>query len=133
MTRERSVDRFRAVDYLKRSEECRHAMDRSFEAEEWTGCVINAIHSSIAAADALCVFKLGLRHAGERHDDAISLFLKIDQSDEAIKKNADHLLSLLKIKTDAEYSEKLMDRKDAELSIKHAERLLDFVKSKMRV
>lgn len=129
--RTRSVDRFRAKDYIKRAEEFRNAMERSFEAGEWTAAVISAIHSAIAAADALCVFNLGKRHAGDRHEDAILLFMGINLSGEEIKRNSEHLHGLLQIKTDAEYSEKLMDSKDAELARKHAIRLLDFVKSKI--
>lgn len=127
--RTRNVDRFRAGDYLKRAEECKNAMERSFETGEWTAAVINAIHAAIAAADALCVFKLGLRHAGEKHEDAIALFSGIDNASEDILRNSKHLQELLQIKTEAEYSEKLMDKNDAELSKKHAERLLDFVRS----
>ncbi len=129
--RTRNVDRFRAKDYLQRSEECKNAMHRSFEGGEWTACVINAIHSAIAAADALCVFKLGLRHAGERHEDAISIFLGINRTDENILKNSKHLQELLQIKTEAEYSERLMGSKDAEIAKKHCERFLDYVKSQI--
>ena len=129
--RTRNVDRFRAKDYLKRADECKNSMQRSFENREWTASVINAIHAAIAAADALCVFKLGVRHAGERHEDAISLFSSIDRSSEEISRNCKHLQDLLQIKTEAEYSEKLMDMRDAEVAKKHAERLIEFVKSKI--
>lgn len=127
----RLVERSKAKDYIKRAEECKNSMLRAFENGEWNSCVINAIHCAISSADALCIAKMGLRNASERHEDAVVLFLRIDPNNEEIKKNANHLSNLLKIKTDAEYGEKLFYRKDAEEMIKHAERLLNFVKNKI--
>lgn len=131
--RKRSVDRAKFKDYLKRAEECANAMKRSYESTEWNACVINAVHSMISAADALCIFKLGLRHAGQRHEDAVALLTSVDPSDAAVKKNATRLSAMLGIKTDAEYGERLMSRKDADSAVKSAERFLSFVKDKTRV
>lgn len=128
----RSVERFHAKDYLKRADECRNAMNRAFESGDWNACVINAIHCAISAADALCISKKGIRSASERHQDAIFLFLSIDQDSEEIKKNANHLSSLLSIKTDAEYGERPLSRNDAEQAKKHAERIFEFVKAKLQ-
>ncbi len=127
----RSVERFRAKDYLKRADECRNAMDRAFENGEWNACVINAIHCAISAADALCIFKKGLRNASERHQDAVALFLGIDPNSEEIRRNMNHLSRLLDIKTNAEYGEKLSSQNDATNAKKHAERILGFVKSRI--
>lgn len=127
----RSVDRFKAKSYLKKAEECRDSMQKAFESGNWNSCVINAIHCAISSADALCIAKMGLRNASERHEDSIVLFLRIDPNSEEIKRNADHLGNLLKIKTDAEYGERLFYNKDAEVAIKHAERLFNFVKVKI--
>jgi len=90
--------------------------------------VINTIHAAISAADAFCVARLGIRSAGERHEDALVLFHGIAPENEDLKRNVKHLSELLSIKTDAEYGERLFYEKDAELAIKHAERLFDFVK-----
>ena len=127
----RSVERFRAKDYLKRAEECRNAMNRALENSEWNSCVINAIHCAISAADAFCIFKKGLRNASEKHQDAIALFLSIDLNSEEIKRNVNHLSRLLNIKTDAEYGEKLSSQDDAKNAKKHAERFFAFVKEKI--
>lgn len=127
----RSVDRFRAKDYLKKAEECKNAMNSSFESGDWNACVVNAIHCAISSADAFCIFKKGLRNASERHQDAIALFLSIDPASEEIKRNATHLSRLLDIKTDAEYGERLATSNDAEQAKKHAERLFEFVKSRV--
>lgn len=129
----RSVGRFRARDYLKRAEECKNAMNKALEASEWNACIINAVHCAISAADALCIFKKGIRNASDSHRDSIALFLSIDPSSEDIKRNSSHLSRLLDIKTDAEYGERLATSANAEQARKHAERLFDFVKARIQV
>ncbi|MBI2971795.1 MAG: HEPN domain-containing protein [Candidatus Aenigmarchaeota archaeon] len=128
----RSVDRFRSKDYLKRAEECKSAMNRAFEAGDWNACVINAVHCAISSADAFCIFKKGLRNAGDSHRDSIALFLSIDPNTEELKKTVTHLSRLLDIKTDAEYGERLASSENAEQAKKHAERLFDFVATRLR-
>ena len=129
----RSVLKSNARSYLQRAEECKNSMNHAFEIENWNSCVINAIHCAIAAADAVCIFRLGLRNASENHLDAVSLFLSTDRNDKDTQAIANHLVRLLNIKTDAEYGERLLNRKDADEAIKHAERLLSFVEGKVRV
>ncbi len=124
----REVDRSKAGFYLQKAQECENSMERAFDAGEWNACVINAIHAAISSADALCVAKLGIRNAGERHEDAVVLFQRIDAGNEDIKRNVKHLSELLSIKTDAEYGERLFQQRDAEMAKKHAERLFVFVK-----
>ncbi|MBI4895637.1 MAG: HEPN domain-containing protein [Candidatus Aenigmarchaeota archaeon] len=127
----RSVERFKAKDYLKRAEELKNSLIKAFESGDWNSSVINAVHCAISSADAFCIFKKGIRNASENHQDSIVLFLSIDPNNEEIKKNANHLSRLLSIKTDVEYGEKLASEKDAESAKKHAERLFEFVKSKL--
>lgn len=130
MGRIRNVDRHKYANYLKRAEELLNAMDRSYGASEWNACVVNAVQSAIASADALCIFKIGVRHAGERHEEALTLFSETGPDDPLIKSNAKHLAALLSIKTDAEYGERLMNQRDSEHAKLAAERLFDFVKGK---
>lgn len=128
----RNVDRFRAKDYLKRAEECKNSMNKAFESGDWNACVINAVHCGISSADAFCIFKKGVRNAGDSHRDSIALFMGIEPNSEEIKRNSVHLSRLLDIKTDAEYGEHLSTKSDAELSKKHAERIFEFVKSRLQ-
>ena len=127
----RQVDRFKAKNYLKKAEECLKSMEWSYENNSWNSCVINAIHCAISSADAFSVFKKEQRSASERHEDVMVLFLHIDPNSEEIKKSVNHLSNLLKIKTDAEYGERLFYQKDAEEAIKHAKRLFNFVKERI--
>ncbi len=105
-------------------------MNRSYDSREWNACVINAIQSAIASADALCIFKKGVRHAGERHEDAVALFLDIDTTNEEIKNNSKRLSKLLSIKTDAEYGERLLKQSDADEAKISTARLFQFVKNR---
>jgi HEPN domain-containing protein len=106
-------------------------MDHAFETAEWNSCVINAIHCAISAADALCVYKKGLRSAGDSHADAIAFFMSIDPNDSEIKRCAQHFSALIGIKSAAEYGDRLLNKNDAEIAKKHASRFFDFVKSKL--
>jgi len=78
--RTRDVAKSLYTNYLKRAEECFHAAKNSFAIEEWNAATINAIHSCIAACDAICVYFLGKRHAGESHEDAVNLFKVIKEA-----------------------------------------------------
>lgn len=128
----RPVDRFRARDYLQRAEECKFAMEKSFEEGKWNACVINAVHCGIAAADAWCVHRKGLRSASENHRDAIALFYGIDPNDPDIKRGILHLAELISVKSRAEYGERLLNAQDATEAKKHAERLFDLIKTKIQ-
>ncbi len=79
--RTRDVTKSLYINYLKRAEECLNAAKNSVSTREWNAATINAIHSCIAACDAVCVFFLGKRNAGESHNDAVSLFKKIKAGD----------------------------------------------------
>lgn len=128
----KNVQKIIANDYLKRASECKNAMRWCFENRHWNACVINAIHSAISAADALCVFEIGVRHAGERHDEAVQLLISINPGENAIINASKHLRNLLGIKSGAEYGERLMTEKDASAAVKDTERLLGFVEGRIK-
>lgn len=131
--------KFRTIDvtkslytnYLKRAEECLHAAKNSFGLQEWNAATINAIHSCIAACDAICVYFLGKRHAGESHGDAVNLFKTIKIGDEGININANRITRILSIKNMAEYEERLVYKSETEKVIKDCERFLEYVKKEL--
>ena len=124
--RTRKADKFLYKNYLKKAEECFSAMNSEFLKGNFNACVVNAIHCAISASDALTVFFNGVRHAGEDHKEAIGLLknLKLDNLNSKISQ----LLSLLNIKSGAEYEEKLMSRSDALTAMLNAERFFKWVK-----
>jgi len=118
------------ANYLKKSEECLHAAKNSFVNNEWNASAINAIHSCISASDAMCVYFLGKRHAGENHNEVIALFKTIKSSEE-INTNANRIGRILRIKNMAEYEERLVFKSEAERILKDCERLLEYVKKEL--
>ena len=129
--RTRAVKRELYKNYLKKAEEFYRGMERSFNAKDWNACVVNAVHCAISSADAMTVFYLGLRHAGERHQDVLGLLQEIDFGPKEIQSKNRQLSSLLLIKNRAEYEERLMRKSDAENALKAAERFHDWVKEKL--
>ncbi|MFC1808148.1 HEPN domain-containing protein [Candidatus Omnitrophota bacterium] len=118
-------------NFLKRANECFHAAQNSFSAGEWNAATISAIHSCIAATDAMCVYFLGKRSASEKHDDAVKLFKMTKSGNENINTNAARIERTLRIKNMAEYEERLVFRSEAEKVLKDCERLLEFVKKEL--
>lgn len=128
----RDVAKSLYVNYIKRAQECFDAAKNSFDAEMWNASAINAIHSVIAACDAMCVYFLGKRSAGDSHNDAASLFKTIEvEKDEEINTNANRIIRILRIKNMAEYEERLVYKSEAEKTLQDCERFFDFVKRKL--
>jgi len=127
----RDVQKSLYVNFLKRAEECFHAAQNSFSSEEWNSATISAIHSCIAACDAMCVYFLGKRYAGENHEEVVNLFRTIKSGNEEIKTNANRILRILGIKNMAEYEERLVYKPETEKILKDCERFLEFVKKQL--
>jgi len=71
---------------------------------------------------------LGVRHAGERHEDAVSLFQIIGLPKAVLTAKSRQLSRLLGIKNAAEYEERLMSENDAREALRDAERFFTWVK-----
>ena len=127
----RDVQKSLYVNFLKRAEECLHAAQSSFSTQEWNASAINAIHACIAACDAMCVYFLGKRHAGEDHEEAANLFMTVKSGNEDIKTNSNRLLRILRMKNMAEYEERLIYKGEAEKILKDCERFLEFIKKEL--
>jgi len=128
--RTRDVSKSLYRNYLKRAEECLRAAENSFNNQEWNAVSINALHSCIAACDALCVYFLGKRHAGENHNDAVALFRTIKKSED-INVNANRSSRILRIKNMAEYEERLVYKTEAEKVFKDCKRFFEYVTSEL--
>jgi HEPN domain-containing protein len=127
-TRVRHVNKSLFSNYLKKSEECLGAASECLKNAKWNATVINAVHCGISACDALTVFMLGVRHAGERHEDAISLLQTVGLPKDVLTAKSKQLSRLLGTKNAAEYEERLMNENDAREAVRDAERFLNWVK-----
>ena len=126
--RTRAVNRSFYENYLKKAEEFYRAMENSLQTGNWNACVVNAIHCAISSADALTVFYLGFRHAGDKHQDVLQLIAQIDFEPRDIQSKNRQLSSLLMIKNRAEYEERLMNKSEATNAKKAAMRYHDWAK-----
>ena len=113
-------------NFLKKAEECYVGMNAAFASENWNMAVIASIHCGISAADALTVKFLGVRNSGNRHEGVIKLLSKLNIPD--IGKKNQQLSNLLRIKSTAEYEERLMSKSDASDALRDAERFYRWVK-----
>ncbi len=128
----RRVNRSLYANYLKKAEECLASASRSFAAGEWNASTINSIHSSISAIDAICVFFLGQRNAGESHDGTVALLRTIKELDpKDLNSMVNRTSRILSLKNMAEYEERLVSNSEAQKALKDADRGLQFVKSKL--
>ena len=125
------VDRSSFINYLKKALECRRAMTRSLASGDWNAAAICAVHSSISACDALCVFSLGLRYSGSHHPDASVILLSISPNDDRFKTNAARLRRIVDIKNMAEYEVRLVYRKESERAVADCERFIEFILSQL--
>ena len=103
---------------------------KAIEDKKWNVAVSLAIHSGICAADALCISKIGVRGSGESHEEVAQVINKLNLRDSNIKTR--QLLNLLDFKNSAEYSESLMNEKDALSAKQNAERFLSWVKDNLK-
>ena len=126
----KDVSKASYTNYLKRAEECFNASLHSLQEQEWNASAINAIHSCIAACDAMCVYFLGKRHSGENHNDAAGLFKAIKSTDE-YSTNANRIVRILRMKNMAEYEERLVYKSEAEKIFKDCERFWEFVNTNL--
>ena len=132
MSKTRRVSKELHRNYLQKARENLEAAKESLEAGRWNAATINAVHSSISATDALTVFMLGVRHAGERHEDALALLQTLNLPKETLNSKSRQLSRLLSVKNASEYEERLIKEKEAEESVRDAERYYDWVEQYLK-
>jgi len=127
----RKVNKSLYSNYLKRAEECYIAANECFKNADWNAATICAIHACISACDAVCIYFLGKRHAGENHNDAVRLFKTIRIQGGNLDKNATRLNRIISIKNMAEYEERLVFKSEAEKILKDMERFFNYIRKEL--
>ncbi|MEA2004940.1 MAG: HEPN domain-containing protein [Acidobacteriota bacterium] len=127
----KKVEKSLYSNYLKRAEECYNAAQECFEKANWNASTICAIHACISACDAMCIYYLGKRHSGEKHNTAVSLFREIKDHSRNLNKNANRLNKIINIKNMAEYEERLVFKSEAEKILKSMERFFNYVRQEL--
>ncbi|MEW6043228.1 MAG: HEPN domain-containing protein [Thermoproteota archaeon] len=124
----RAVDPKKASNYLTKAESSLHMAKIAVEQKAYDNAVMSAIHSAINALDALTAYQLNKRSSGSHIDVLLltkEIFTTREQND--VEKQFKTLISL---KNASEYQPEMMSPKEAENSIKAAERILAEVKAK---
>jgi len=130
--RTRSVWKELHVNYLEKARESLEAAKESLSASRLNAAATNAVHSGVSATDALTVFMIGVRHAGERHQDAITLLQTLSLPRETLSTRGRQLGRLLSIKNTAEYEERLIREKEATEAVRDAERYLQWIETLLK-
>jgi HEPN domain-containing protein len=125
----RDVDPKKASGYITKAKNSLEVARIALERGAYDSAVMNAIHSSINALDALTTNFLGKRASGS-HTDALSLTKGIFSSQEQNDVEKQYKL-LIGLKNASEYQPDLMSHKDAEGAIKSAERIFAKVNAKL--
>ncbi|MDO8668582.1 MAG: HEPN domain-containing protein [bacterium] len=115
-------------NYLIKAEQFFETAGAAYRGENWNAVGLNAVHSAISANDAITIYLKRIRSASEKHSDAVDLFLNVFNNHKEAREFSSHLLWLLSRKSLVEYEARLFYRKEAEDSIKHAERFLRWIK-----
>lgn len=126
----RAVDSKKADNYLTKAENSLHMANLAMEQKAYDNAVMSAIHGAINALDALTTYRLNKRSSGS-HTDVLSLTKEIftTQEQKDVEKQFKLLISL---KNASEYQPEMMSQKEAENSVKIAERILAKVKAKLQ-
>lgn len=99
--------------------------------KDWDATVSNAVHAGISAADAICVWHLGGRPAGQDHSESQRLLYSLPFDPKENDRNAKHLSKLLEVKNAAQYEERPMGQSDAEEALTQASRFREWMKKKV--
>ncbi len=75
---------------------------------------------------------MGVRHAGERHEDTLVLLQTLNLPKEELKAKSRQLSRLLSIKNASEYEDRLIREKEADEAVRDAERYVEWVKEKLK-
>ena len=128
MIKTRNVSKELYRNYLQKAEEYFQTMNCEFEQSRYNSCSLGAIHCCISSADALTVFFKGVRHAGERHEDAVQLLESLEIEREILKQKVRQFLNVLSEKNKVEYEEKMTSSNGAEAMMKQTQSFYEWIK-----
>ena len=127
MTKE--IDKRKYGGYITKAENSLRISKIALKERAYDAAVMNAVHSAINALDTLTAYFLGKRASGSHTDVLLLTRTILDAKEQGdIEKQYKSLISL---KNASEYQPYMMSPKEAEDSIKWAERILDKVKTKL--
>lgn len=114
--------------YLKKATDFHDIMLKALDSFNWTAAGLNAVHCAISCCDALLVFHLGVRSAGEDHRQAADLLLRLPQK---LTEEVATLKRIVAKKNLIAYENRDFHRSEALETTKMAERFYSWAKSNL--
>jgi HEPN domain-containing protein len=118
------VRREEAYSYLGKADEFLEAAHRALADGLWDAAGLGAVHAAISAADAVMVFRGGIRSAEQDHRVARDLLEEIVGPE--AKPVLRHLSAVLAKKNLVEYEQRRLKEKEAIEMVAHARRFLSW-------
>jgi len=118
-------------NYLIKARQFLETAREAYLKKNWSAVGLNAVHSAICANDSLTIYYGEIRSTNEKHSDAVGLLLRVFKNEKEAEKNSKHLLWLINRKNLVEYEARLFFQSEAEDTLKHAERFLNWARSKL--
>lgn len=117
-----------AENYLRKAESHLASALEAAVAERWDTAVLLAVHAAISACDAVCVARAGVRSVSQTHMDQVRLIRQLFPKDDETEKVSGQLAALLDRKNTVEYEGRLSRTQDAQVAVKHAERVVGWAR-----
>ena len=113
-----------AENYLRKAENHLASALEAAAAERWDTAVLLSVHAAISAADAVCVSAFGVRSISPTHMDQVRLIRELFPDVDEARKASDQLAALLDRKNTVEYEARPSQPNDAQVAVKHADRVV---------
>lgn len=131
-TRTKEVPKTDHHGYLKTAKEYVEGAKDHYAKERFIAACGDCVHGMIAAADALTIYFLGRKNAGQNHMEAVGLLRQVSTNDERLSQQIIRFQRVLGLKNAAEYEGGKVNQRDAESALRDAQRFLEFVIERIR-
>lgn len=131
-TRTKEVPKADYQGYLKTAKEYVDGANDHYAKDRFIATCGDCVHGMIAAADALTIYFLGRKTAGQNHMEAVNLLRQVASQDDRLSQQITRFQRVLGLKTAAEYDGGKVNQRDAEGALRDAQRFLEFVVGRIR-
>ena len=122
----KKVPKVEYLDRWRKALDRRGGMEREFAAGAMDPALVLAVQGVIAAADAITIYHCGERATAERHEDALEVLGRLEAI-AGVKEASVHLVKLLRVKGEIEYTGRYPKPQEVSALIDHARRFFGFV------
>ncbi len=122
-----AVEKRDASNYWQRAQELLESMRSNLLAENWNAAVIDGVHATISANDALTVASLGKRSTSDHHLEAVELLKQAINPN--LNPDLNRLRKIINIKSHVEYGPSLVPAAEAKRVAIDVERFVNWAES----